>query len=162
MEDSMKIAIFFDRWTTTKAALAVAGALVVGGAVGSAVAIGPTVPAPITWQGGVNIIQDVVGPGASRVAYTVPAGRNLMLTDIVISNESATAAIAQRIFAGPGNCSVTGSAKTTRLTVPAEGSLHLPLVTGIGFSAGQTVCLYNLDADSETQWMLRGFLFTAA
>lgn len=39
----MKLSGYPGRWTTAKAALAVAGALVIAGAVGSAIAMSPTV-----------------------------------------------------------------------------------------------------------------------
>lgn len=131
-------------------------------AVGTAVAVGPIIQPPIRWTGGVNITQDAVAPTYLRHAYTVPAGHNFMLTDIVISNASNTLAVDQKIYVGQGSsCNSPGPYRTTHLTVPAGQTLHLPFVTGLGFTAGQAVCLVNYDVDSTTNWMLRGFLFTA-
>lgn len=158
----MSVSEAFGRWTATNVSLAVAGVLAIAGAVGSALAISPIIAPPIQWAGGVNIVEDVVVPGTRRLAYTVPAGRSFMLTDIVISNDSATPASSQGVFTGSGTCLNNSGNRTSRLTVPAGGSLHLPFVTGLGFSAGQLVCIGNFDPDSETEWMMRGFLFTPA
>ena len=157
----MKVSVDFGRWTRTKAALAVAGTLVLGGVVGSALAISPTVDSGLVFQGGVNINQFTVEPTANRLAYTVPAGKRFMLTDIAISGSSKTnPAELQYVFTGGGaSCTPVTANRTSFLNVPAGDTLHLPFVTGIGFAAGQFVCLSNGDDTVTTHWTIRGFLF---
>ena len=57
------------------------------------------------------------------------------------------------------SCTAATAVRTGNLTVPAGGTLHLPFVTGIGFTAGQTVCIYNGDTADTTNWTIRGYLF---
>jgi hypothetical protein len=136
-------------------------ALAVGGAVaGGALAISPTVDTALVFTGGVNII-GVVNPATNSLAYTVPAGRKFMLTDLVITNGSETApATGQSVITGTtASCVAAALFRTASLSVPAASTLHLPFVTGIGFTAGQHVCMSNGDATEPTAWTIRGFLF---
>jgi hypothetical protein len=130
-----------------------------GAVAGSAMAISPTVDTGLVFRGGVNII-DSVGPTTLSLAYTVPAGRKFLLTDIVISNTSnTTPASALDVYTGEGaGCAVIAAARTNFLKVPAGGTIHLPFITGIGFAAGQTVCIRN-GGSVTTHWTVRGFLF---
>ena len=135
-------------------------ALALGGAVaGGAMALVPTVDTALVFRGGVNIMADA-GAGTNALAYIVPAGRKFMLTDLVIANNSATTpANEQYVFTGSGASCATGSFRTNNLSVPAASTLHLPFITGIGFTAGQFVCIGNSDDDTGTSWTIRGFLF---
>jgi hypothetical protein len=135
--------------------------LALGGAVaGGAMALSPTVDTALVFRGGVNIVRDNLGGGTQDI-YVVPAGRKFMLTDLVIANNSATSPAAhQQVWTATGaNCADGGTLRTSRLTVPAGGTLHLPFVTGIGFAAGQLVCIFNGEVDKTTNWTIRGYLF---
>src|SRR5262245_31292756 len=117
MERAMQITLNFGHWTTTKAALAIAGALTIGGAVGSAVAISPTIAPPITWAGG----WEVSIPGAAEggiPVYTVPPGRNLLVSDLMVgNNSSAVATIALYSSISP-TCAGIEKVRLVALPVP--------------------------------------------
>jgi hypothetical protein len=153
----MKFSIEFGRWTTTKAAIAVAGALAVAGAIGSALAISPILQAPIKWQGGAEFRLQTVEQTLGK-AYTVPAGKSFLLTDFTASNPSTTKQFLD-ISAGPGgSCTfATAIPRVVALIVPPENNAVLALQTGVGFSAGQAVCIYGTAAMNYNG---RGFLFT--
>jgi hypothetical protein len=150
----MKRSIDIGRWTITKAALAIAGALAIGGAVGSALAISPTVPAPIKWAAAVEIFQG--STGVTNALYAVPAGKILMLTDVIVSNNSSTKA--------RFNLDSTNSAcsdvlpKLVSIVVPPESTYALSLQTGMGFATGRSVCFHI--AEGTLAFNARGFLFT--
>jgi hypothetical protein len=136
-------------------------ALALGGAIaGGAMAISPTVETTRVFRGGVTIVGGAFDGEHSDV-YTVPAGRKFMLTDLVIANRSQTGpAMAQYVYTGQGaSCTTVFALKTSFLHVPAASTLHLPFVTGIGFTAGQHVCIKNEDDASVTDWTIRGYLF---
>ena len=100
-----------------------------------------------------------VEPGASGVtAFTVPAGRQLVVTDVVITNPGTTAVCGAAISptasaagttaattAGPTPATSTAPIEsgTGPLCVPAQTSLSLSLTTGSEFAAGQGVVLAN-------------------
>jgi hypothetical protein len=136
-------------------------ALGLGGAVaGGALALSPTVDTALVFRGGVSATA-TANAGTRALAYTVPAGKKFMLTDLVITNSSETSpAIQQYVLTGQGvNCTSAALFRTDWLSVPAAHTLHLPFVTGIGFAAGQQVCVGNADADTGTSWTIRGYLF---
>lgn len=153
----MKLSIDLGRWTTTKAALAVAGVLMIGGAVGTALAISPTVSPPIKWQGGWERVDLHSAPGTTVVEVAVvPAGRNLLMTDIVVStNQSSDVYFS--VFEGGTNCSTQLAYRLAGVLIPPRGTLHFPLETGIGFRAGTRICA---SAGSFADFNFRGFLFT--
>jgi hypothetical protein len=155
----MKLSIDFGRWTTTKAAMAVAGALAIGGAVGSALAISPTVPAPVKWQGSVSPLW--TQSSSFGKMYTVPAGRNLMITDFIISNANSTSSSASLYSDPDDTCSdiIQQNIKLFAVRVPANSTVVIPLVTGAGFAPGQSVCVRT---SVEMTTNARGYLFTAA
>jgi hypothetical protein len=135
-------------------------ALAVGSVVaGGALALSPTVDTSLTFRRAVDIV-DSAGPASISLAYTVPAGRKFMLTDLVISSASnTTPASALDVYTGVGtSCASIAASRTAALKVPAGGTLHLPFVTGIGFNAGQTVCIRN-GGSVTTYWTIRGYLF---
>ena len=140
-------------WTAAKAAVAVAGALAIAGAVGSAVAVSPTVIPPIKWQGGAEFTGPAAGLGLTLV-YTVPSGRNLVLTDLMIANSSAgTRSVT--VYTGSGSCS---NVRTTQVHVGPNSTYALSFQTGIGVGSGQSVCLSS--SDGSYGYSGRGFLFT--
>lgn len=152
----MKLSIDFGPWTTTKAALAAAGVLAIG-AVGSAVAFSPTIVPPIKWQGGAEFVQGAAVAGLNKV-YTVPSGRNFLLTDLMIAN-IGTETVAVMVFSGQGgNCTTGLVQRTTTTYVWTQSTYALSFQTGIGFAAGQAVCLSASNTDVDFSG--RGFLFT--
>lgn len=156
----MKISMDFCVWTKTKAALAVAGALAIGGAIGSAVAISPTIAPPIRWAGGVEFNAETFGTEVRR-AYTVPAGRSFLLTDLVVMNDAA-AAQKFAIYSQPATGVCSTGALTFRLTeaiVPPGNNTILAFQAGIGFGASRVVCI---GTTGSLSFHARGFLFTAA
>jgi hypothetical protein len=137
-------------------------ALALGGVIaGGAMALSPTVDTALVFRGGVNIMVDATA-FTNALAYTVPAGRKFMLTDLVIANSSETsAAVNQNVFTKQfDSCAPGGTpSRTNELSIPAGSTLHLPFVTGIGFTAGQGVCINNGDSTDTTHWTIRGYLF---
>jgi hypothetical protein len=112
-------------------------------------------------------------------AFTVPAGRLLVITDVVITNAGAAPACGASISAGgtpaaptapttpgatPGGtpAATTSESGTGVLCVPAQASLNLGLTTGLEFDAGQSVVLSNAQSTSGAvlHYHLRGFLAT--
>jgi hypothetical protein len=146
----------FGRWTTTKAALAVAVALAIAGAVGSAVAFSPMIVPPIKWQGGWEArgyTYNYVG----QLITTVPAERSLIITDIVASNLSSTVG-SFKIYEGSSDCSTSTAERFSTVMVLPSSSFHVPLQTGIGFGAGKRVCFSIIG--TSMSFNFRGFFFT--
>ena len=154
----------FGPWRVMRASGAILTAVALFATVGSrALALSPTVDTPLEFKNIVSIAKSNVPPQAPNGtrAFTVPAERKFILTDLVISNESdASPAAGQFIAEGADpDCSATlGAARMSPLKVPAGGTLHIPFVTGIRFNAGEIVCIINLDATDQTNWTIRGFL----
>ena len=145
-------------WTTTKAALAVAGLLAIGGAVGSAVAFSPIIATPYKFLAPAEFYVRTTESGLKR-GYIVPAGKRFVLTDVIASNFSATTQVFS-IFSGAGG--VCGGTLTPRLRdvlSPSQNTAVLTFQTGIVFGAGQAVCIAPSDAFG---FDVRGFLYTAS
>ena len=155
----MKLSRYLVRWTTTKAALALAGALAICGAVGGAFAISPTVPVPIRWQTIAEFTFSTTGSNAFK-AYTVPAGRNFLLTDLVVTNRGT---LQETFGVGSGNGGVCGGAslklRLQDLYVASGENVILAFQTGIPFGPGQGVCVSSSNANLVFNG--RGFLFTS-
>lgn len=148
----------FGHWTATKAALAVAGVLAIGGAVGSAIAMSPIVQPPIKWGGGMEFNQ-VPFVGGPYVMYVVPAGRNLILTDLVIGNLTGAAGSVFISSGSAGGC-FSATMRMNTIVVPAGETTSVSLQTGIGFTAGSAVCIQVFTSELAVNG--RGFLFTPA
>ncbi len=109
-------------------------------------------------------ITRVVDAGTPTVnAFAVPAGRQLIVTDVLITNPGATPACGASIAPG-GTVAVTPASPATAvesgtgvLCVPAQTSLNLGLTTGLEFAAGQGVVL-TTSAGATLHYHLRGFL----
>lgn len=153
----MKVSADFGRWTKTKTALAVAGALAIGGAVGSAIAMSPTVQPPIKWAGGAEFVT-AVPAGGPTVVYTVPAGRNLILTDLIIGNTNTTFNNIS-VFSGSAGCAEILLPRLSNIMIPAADTAYVSLQTGVGFTSGQTICIQSSNSVALSG---RGFLFTPA
>lgn len=155
----MKLSVDFGRWTTMKAVLAVAGALAIGGAVGSAVAISPTMDGPVKWQGGWEFASIGVASAGQELLYLVPAGRNLMVTDLTVTNFGSSISQFSLFSGSSGGCNITSKMRLRTVAVPAGDVTHVSYETGIGFSAGTPVCI---NKNTELYVNARGYLFTAA
>lgn len=115
-----------------------------------------------------------VPPGAPLRVFTVPAGQQLVITDVLVTNPGTSPACGAAVdpsvtpqTAGrttPG----TGEAGTGLLCVPAQTSLDLGLTTGLEFDGGQSVVLANASAATDgattpgttLHYHLRGFLMS--
>jgi hypothetical protein len=116
-----------------------------------------------------------VQPGAPVSAITVPVGRQLVITDVIITNPGTTAACGAAVSAtggtttpplNGGTTTATVESGTGLLCVPAQTSLSVALTTGLEFASGQSVQLANTtpaanDTPAVTgplHYHLRGFL----
>ena len=117
-----------------------------------------------------------VQPDAPVTAATVPAGRQLVITDVIITNPGTTAACGAAVSAAGGATSppLTGGraiasaeSGTGLLCVPAQTSLSVALTTGLEFESGQSVQLANATPTANgtpaptagpLHYHLRGFL----
>ena len=153
----MKLSVDFGSWTRTKVALAVVGALAFAGAIGSAVAMSPIIAPPIKWAGGAEFV--VATPSGIQKLYTVPAGRSLLLTDLVVANNSPSNLSFGLYAASNGSCDVLSWVNRVGTTTVPFGTLPLVLAfqTGIGVGSGHAVCALT---SSPTNITGRGFLFT--
>jgi hypothetical protein len=105
----------------------------------------------------------VVDAGATAVtAFTVPAGRLLVLTDIVITNPGFVSACGASIAPNGAPSTTTTESGTGALCVPSQTSLNLGLTTGMEFAGGQSVVLGNTTTGTALHFHLRGFLTTTA
>jgi hypothetical protein len=138
----------------------VVGVLTLGIAVFGVSAVSAQVPsvsdAGITFLGGVQLIANSVGNLSDFDVFTVPAGVNLLVTDVIVSNSNASASCCARIFTGAGCL----TERTGFITVPAGGSVTMNFLTGIGFASGQVVCVRNGDSAGPLHFTLRGYRFT--
>jgi hypothetical protein len=151
----------------------------------------PTTATPgATATNGVTIEQIVsvtrtVDAGVPAVsAFTVPAGRLLVVTDVLVTNTGTAPACGASISAGgatsapttptttpgsatsPGTTPAAATPGTTAtesgtgvLCVPAQTSLNLGLTTGLEFTGGQNVVVANAsNTGGALHYHLRGFL----
>lgn len=160
MKRSGKVGVKASRsWTRTNAALAVAGLLAIGGAVGSSVAMSPIVTPPIQWAGGWEFASPFELTQGGHNIYTVPAGRSLIATDITVSNHGTSSRYVVLYNSINASCGTIDRKRISDMPVPPGGVVHLSYQTGVGFASGQFVCLYN---SLPVHVTLRGFLFTPA
>ncbi len=99
----------------------------------------------------VEIIQSNVGNNATVDAFTVPGGKRLVITDVVISNPNATAAHRVGIY----NDVI---AVTDFITAAPNSAFSHTFATGLEFAAGGVVRLYNGSTAGPIHFYLRGFL----
>lgn len=153
----MKLSVDLGRWTSVKAPLLFAGLLAIGGAVGSAIAMSPTVAPPIKWAGGVEFANN--SASGLDPSYTVPAGRNFILTDLIVGNRTSSGQGFQVLAGIGGTCVVSNTLRLAEIVVPPGDTAYVSLQTGVGFASGQAVCIFTTAAMSVSG---RGFLFTPA
>jgi hypothetical protein len=117
----------------------------------------------------VSVTRTVEAGTSALNAFTVPAGRLLVLTDVLITNPGASPACGASI--SPSGGSSTGATPsesgTGLLCVPAQTSLNLGLTTGLEFTSGQGVLLGNTPGtasptNAPLHFHLRGFLATTS
>jgi hypothetical protein len=121
----------------------------------------------------VSFTRTVAAGTAALGVFAVPAGQQLIVTDVLITNPGTTPACgaaispAGAVTTTPTTTPTTSTATPTAtptveagtglLCVPAQTSLNLGLTTGMEFAAGQSVTLANT-ATSPLHYHLRGFL----
>lgn len=99
----------------------------------------------------VELIENLVDNLTSVSVYTVPAGRRLVITDILISNGNSSSVVAQYLLRD-------GAAATIYITVPARSTFSHTFATGIEFQAGEVVSVRNGQSSGKTDFYLRGYL----
>jgi hypothetical protein len=114
----------------------------------------------------VSLIRTVDASVPAVSAFTVPAGRLLVVTDVLVTNTGTAPACGASISAGAVTAApttaTTSESGTGVLCVPAQASLNLGLTTGLEFGAGQNVVLANAPptGGGALHYHLRGFLAT--
>jgi len=175
---------------TTGAAAADTGTTTTGttGTTGTTTTTTPTaVPGTTTNAVTINQIVSIsraVPEGTPVNAFTVPAGQQLVITDVIVTNPGTTASCGASVSPSgtttttttTGTTTTTTAAATTTgttetgtgvLCVPAQTSLNLGLTTGLEFSPGQNVVLGNaataggVATATALQFLLRGFLISS-
>lgn len=137
----------------------------------------PTNGTVTTSTGGTLAVDQVVSitrsvpPGTPVTAFTVPAGQQLVITDVLVTNPGTAPVCGAQVSPSGTVTTTTGTgtseAGTGLLCVPAQTSLDLGLTTGLEFAAGQGVVLANTTTTTETatpatlHYHLRGFLMSA-
>jgi hypothetical protein len=118
---------------------------------------GATVTSGMTVDQIVSLIRTVDASVPAVSAFTVPAGRLLVVTDVLVTNTGTAPACGASISAGAATGSESG---TGVLCVPPQASLNLGLTTGLEFGAGQNVVLANAQptGGGTLHYHLRGFL----
>ncbi|MFM8720789.1 MAG: hypothetical protein ACKOFH_14880 [Chthoniobacterales bacterium] len=84
-------------------------------------------------------------------AYTVPIGKRLVITDLIISNGNPNQVRFQRIFRN-------NDPVTPNITVPAESTFGHSFASGLQFKAGEILKIKNGDAAGATNFALYGYL----
>jgi hypothetical protein len=104
----------------------------------------------------VSLTRTVDASVPSVNAFTVPAGRLFVVTDVLVTNTGTAPACGASITAS----GATSNSGTGVLCVPAQASLNLGLTTGMEFDAGQNVVLANAPptGGGALHYHLRGFL----
>jgi hypothetical protein len=150
-------------------------------------ATAPTTGVPATTGGAVAIDQVVsitrsVPAGAPVSAFTVPAGRQLVITDVLVTNPGTAPACSAAVSPSGATATTTpvtppaatattptngtSEAGTGLLCVPPQTSLNLGLTTGLEFGPGQAVVLTNASTTEAAttgttlHYHLRGFLMS--
>jgi hypothetical protein len=140
-------------------------------------------PTETTIEQVVSVTRAVDAGTAALSVFTVPGGRLLVVTDVLITNPSPSPACGASISPGGASGTATASPGTTASTagvvvaptavesgtgllcIPSQTTLSLGLTTGMEFTAGQSVVLRNttLPATSATlTFHLRGFLVSTS
>jgi hypothetical protein len=129
-----------------------AAALVVATAVGTATAITLTIDVPRTYESLVEITYPLYSGTVSL--YTVPPGKKLIITDIIIGNPQ-TGSPHVSAFVGASPACETVKTKLYAVVVPPNNTLPLSLTTGLFFGPGN-VCFKTTQLVNLT---IQGYLF---
>jgi hypothetical protein len=127
---------------------------------------GSTATSGMTVDQIVSLIRTVDASVPAVSAFTVPAGRLLVVTDVLVTNTGTAPACGASISAGAVTAApttaTTSESGTGVLCIPAQASLNLGLTTGLEFGAGQNVVLANAPptGGGALHYHLRGFLAT--
>jgi len=121
--------------------------LIVGAMLGLVVPLLLTAPA---FAGTVTLIANSVpNLTTSAILFTVPAGQQLLVTDIVISKDSAGAACCARLFR-------SGAAATAFIATPGTGTVTVHFEEGIRYTAGQTLQVRNGASSGAISFTVHG------
>ncbi len=95
-----------------------------------------------------------VNPGEVRNVYTVPLGKRVIITDVIISSN---------IRLGNKQDILRDGKVISRINVPniSDGNYEHSYVTGIEFTENQTLSISNgsdIGEGTSTNWELRGYL----
>lgn len=108
----------------------------------------------------VSLTRSVDAGAPAANAFTVPSGRLLVITDVVLTNPNGAPACGASVTAG--GAPLAGESGTGVLCVPPQTSLSLGLTTGLEFAGGETVVLGNAATpgapSGPVHFHLRGFL----
>lgn len=150
---SAKLALTFRGWIDHAKNITLLGAIAAGCVYGYAFAIGPTIDTNRTFGGAINLAYTTEAQVVHPI-YTVPAGKQYTLTDVIITDLGSAGVFARVSISDDSNCSSTNF-RLNDVRTPAGGTLHLPLVTGLGFGSGKHVCIWS---SPEARWTMRGYL----
>ncbi len=101
--------------------------------------------------GTVELLQDVGNLTTSATLFTVPAGQQLVVTDILISNSNAGDVCCQRIFR-------SGTDAIPLVAVQVGDTAVVNLNTGLAFDEGDTLQIRNGQSGGTTRWFVGGYL----
>jgi hypothetical protein len=96
-------------------------------------------------------IARLMEPNTNVTAYTVPAGRRLVITDILVYNTNATAIERGGLYRAPSKEIFAA------ISVPASGTFAHSFTTGLAFESGVGVGIDNQGA-GEGLFTLTGYL----
>jgi hypothetical protein len=99
----------------------------------------------------VEIIMDGVLPGTTVVVFTVPPGKRLLVTDLLLSTRGGSCGFAILRNTAPA---------TSTLCSHDRGTFSHSFLTAIEFVSGDTVSVRNdnVEGASFSNWYLRGYL----
>jgi len=96
-------------------------------------------------------VENEVSALTTRTVFTVPPGQRLVITDVIISNPTASGSCCAEILRN-------GSFATSLISVPAGSSFQHTFATEIEFTAGNTVGVRNGAGSGFLNFYLSGFL----
>jgi hypothetical protein len=132
-------------------------ALAFAGVIGSAfAAFSPTFNIPIK-RAGLAEFTSQGQSGLSKV-YSVPVGKTLLLTDLVVTNFGGSSEYFS-VSAGPSNVCSAPTLKLNSTIVPPNNNTILSFQTGLVFTSGQAVCI---STSTGLYISGRGFFYTVA
>lgn len=101
----------------------------------------------------VEIIVNQLSNLTDTDVFTVPKGKKLVITDVIVSNSNGSESCCARIGTGG-----FASARTAFIAVPAGGVFEHSFVDGIAFKANEKVSVRNGASAGALDFYLRGTL----